>query len=395
MSNPIITGAKIGMKRSSLSTIDEAIQALNLRSEEVLKAVDEATTEEDLTAVEASVEEIQAELETKQAEKKSLEEEIAALEAELEIANTKTPDAAQANPQGGERNMTEKNQELRDGIKAFVRSKGQERAGFTSVEGGALIPEELLAPQKTPENVLDLEKTINTVSVTSGAGKYPVIKKTAGVMVSVAELAANPELGKPTITSVPFDIDTYRGYIPVSQELIDDADFDVTGLIAEEIANQERNTKNAAIATVLKTATAKAVTGLDGIKTAFNISIKEVYKPNAKAIITSSLYNALDTLKDLDGRYVLQTDVTVESGKKLFGKEVIVLDDTVIGALAGDLKGFIGDPKAFATLFDRNRASVKWVDNANYGELLAGFVRFDVVKVDADAGFYITYTAAV
>lgn len=394
MSNPIITGAKIGMKRSLLSTIDEAIQALNLRSEEVLKAVDEATTEEDLTAVEASVEEIQAELETKQAEKKSLEEEIAALEAELEIANTKAPDVT-TDPQGGARKMTTDNQELREGIKAFVRSKGQERAGFTSVEGGALIPEELLAPQKTPENVLDLEKTINTVSVTSGAGKYPVIKKTAGVMVSVAELAANPELGKPTITSVPFDIDTYRGYIPVSQELIDDADFDVTGLIAEEIANQERNTKNAAIATVLKTATAKAVTGLDGIKTAFNISIKEVYKPNAKAIITSSLYNALDTLKDLDGRYVLQTDVTVESGKKLFGKEVIVLDDTVIGALAGDLKGFIGDPKAFATLFDRNRASVKWVDNANYGELLAGFVRFDVVKVDADAGFYITYTAAV
>ena len=58
MSNPIITGAKIGMKRSALSTIDEAIQALNLRSEEVLKAVDGAETEEDLTAVEASVEEI-------------------------------------------------------------------------------------------------------------------------------------------------------------------------------------------------------------------------------------------------------------------------------------------------------------------------------------------------
>lgn len=394
MSNPIITGAKIGMKRSALSTIDEAIQALNLRSEEVLKAVDEATTEEDLTAVEASVEEIQAELETKQAEKTSLEEEIAALEAELEMANEKAPTKIEE-PTGGERKMTASNQELRDGIKAFVRSKGQERAGFTSVEGGALIPEELLAPQKTPENVLDLEKTINTASVTSGAGKYPVIKKTDGVMVSTAELAANPELGKPTITSVPYDIETYRGYIPVSQESIDDADFDVTGLIAEEITNQERNTKNAAIATVLKTATAKAVTGLDGIKTVFNKDIKEVYKPNAKAILSSSLYNALDLLKDLDGRYVLQTDITVESGKKLFGKEVIVLDDTVIGTSAGDLKGFIGDPKAFATLFDRNRASVKWVDNDIYGQLLAGFVRFDVVKVDTAAGFYITYTAAV
>jgi len=91
----------------------------------------------------------------------------------------------------------------------------------------------------------------------------------------------------------------------------------------------------------------------------------------------------------------LQTDITVGSGKKLFGKEVVVLDDEVIGTLDGDLVGFVGDPKAFATLFDRKRASVKWVDNDIYGQLLAGFVRFDVVKTDVDAGFYVTYTASV
>src|SRR5699024_2635191 len=110
-----------------------------------------------------------------------------------------------------------------------------------------------------------------------------------------------------------------------------------------------------------KTATAKAVTGFDGLKAVFNVDLKRVY--NAKAVISASLYNELDTTKDGNGRYLLQDDVTVASGKRLFGHEVVVLDDEVIGTAAGDLVGFIGDPKAFCTLFDRKRASVKWVDN--------------------------------
>ncbi len=209
-------------------------------------------------------------------------------------------------------------------------------------------------------------------------------------MVTVAELEANPKLANPTIEEVDYKIETYRGYIPVSQEAIDDADYDITGLIAEEIADQELNTKNAAIAAILKTATPKSVTGLDGLKEVFNVSLKSVYA--AKAVISSSLYNVLDTMKDNNGRYLLQDDITVASGKRLFGKEVVKLDDTMIGESEGDLVGFIGDPKAFMTLFDRKRASIKWVDHNVYGQLLAGFVRFDAKATDTDAGFYITFT---
>lgn len=201
----------------------------------------------------------------------------------------------------------------------------------------------------------------------------------------------NPELAKPAITDVDYKIDTYRGYIPVSQEVIDDADFDVTGLISGDIASQELNTKNDAIAAILKTATAATATGLDGLKELFNVTLKKVY--NVKAIISASLYNELDTTKDKNGRYLLQDNIAVASGKTLFGHEVIVLDDDVIGEEAGDFVGFIGDPKAFATLFDRQQVSVKWVDHTIYGQLLAGFTRFDVKEVDEDAGVYVTYTA--
>lgn len=384
--NPVLIGAKLNLKRSTLQGKEEELNVFLKKRDELAATVEGVNSEEDLDVIEAEINKLEEEIKELEEQKSNLEEEIEQLETELEQSNRKSP------AKGAKRNM--KNQiETREAINEYVRTKGQTRAGFTSVEGGVLIPQELLTPQLAPEDVIDLSKLVNVAKVNSGAGKYPVIKKSGSKMVAVAELAKNPELAKPTITEVPYDIETYRGHIPVSQEAIEDADYDVTGLIADEIADQELNTKNAAIAIVLKTATAKAVTGLDGLKAVFNKDLKKVY--NAKAVISSSLYNELDTLKDADGRYLLQTDITVASGKKLFGKEVVVLDDDVIGIADGDLVGFIGDPKAFATLFDRKQVSVKWTDNDIYGQLLASFVRFDVEKTDTDAGFYVTYTPTV
>jgi len=386
--NPVLIGAKLNLKRKALSTLEERIAELLIKREELETSIEGIETEDDLTAVEASVTENDDAIKEVEGEKSTLEEEIVELEGELEASNRKKPKA------GGKRNMA--NQvETREAINDFVRSKGNmhERAGFTSVEGGALIPEELLPAKNELVDTLDLTQYVRKVPVNSGSGKYPVISKSNGKFVSVEELAANPELAHPTFTEVNYDITTYRGYVPVSQEVIDDADYDVTGMIAEDIKDQEQNTKNEQIAAIFKTATAKAVTGLDGIITMFNKDFKRVY--NTRAFVSSSLYNVLDLMKDRNGRYLLQDDITVASGKRIKGKEVVVLDDEVIGTSEGELVGFFGDAHEFITLFDRKQASVKWIDNNIYGQLLAGFVRFDVKSVDSAAGFYVTFTADV
>ena len=283
----------------------------------------------------------------------------------------------------------EEMREVRKGINAYVRSKGQLRDGYTSVEGGALVPEELLTPQKTPEIEVDLKRYVKTVPVNSSNGKYPVITKSDGKMSTVKELAQNPELAKPTIKEIKFEVETRRGYIPISQEIIDDADYDVTGLIRDDINSQSLNTTNADIAAVLKTATPKTVVGVDGLKDLVNKDIKKVYP--IKFYVSASLYAELDKLKDKNGRYLLQDSIVTQSGKMLLGREVVVLDDDMIGGKAGDTVGFVGDAYSFVTYFDRKRTSVEWVDNQIYGKLLAGIVRYDVEKTDEEAGFYITY----
>lgn len=395
MPNPILIGAKLNLKRSALKTVEGELQSLLNKRSELEAAVNEAQTEDELAALENEVNENESAIEAKENEKSQLEEEIQQLETELERSNAKVP-TNRSKENGGKGNMDkEQLKELRSAINAYIRTKGAEvRAveGFKLVDGGALVPEELLTPEKAPEDVVDLLQYVKRVPVNSASGKYPVISKSGSKMSTVAELEANPELAKPTISEISYSINTYRGYIPVSQEVIDDADYDIVGLIDEEIRDQELNTRNAAIATVLKTATPKNVSSLDELITLLNTGFKTAYQ--VKLYVSQSLFNVLDLMKDNNGRYLLQDDVTVASGKRLKGKEIVVLDDEIIGDAAGDLKAFIGDAKAFCKFFDRKQVSVKWVDNNIYGQLLAGFVRFDVRKADENAGYYVTYEDA-
>lgn len=357
------------------------------REKELETSISEANTEEERGVVDGEIEKFEQERDAHNDRKSELETEIEELRGKMKEYE-KVPEKREK-----EKNMEKRSEEIeeaRSAINAFVKSKGQVReSGFKEVDAGILIPVEILSPQEKPEDVVDLKNYVKTVSVNSASGKYPVIAKSGSKMNTVAELEQNPELSKPKIENVDYSIETRRGYIPISQEAIDDASYDVTGIIRDEINDQSRNTRNADIATVLKSATAKSVTGLDGLKDLVNKEIKKVYP--VKFIISSSLYAELDKLKDKNGRYLLQDSITSASGKILSGKEVVVLDDDVIAG-AGELKGFVGDPKSFCTFFDRKQTSVEWVDNQIYGKLLAGIVRYDVKKTDADAGFYITYT---
>lgn len=383
----LMLAKQIADKEKELEEIRGKDADFETREKELETSIEEANTEEERSVVDEEITKFTEEKEAHEERKSELETELGELRGKMKEYE-KAPEKREKEKDMGKR--SEEIEEARSAINAFVKSKGQVReGGFKEADAGILIPVEILAPQEKPEDIVDLKNYVKNVSVNSASGKYPVIAKSGSKMSTVAELEQNPELSKPKISNIDYSIATRRGYIPISQEAIDDADYDVTGLIRDEINDQSRNTRNTDIATVLKSATAKSVTGLDGLKDLVNKEIKKVYP--VKFIISASLYAELDKLKDKNGRYLLQDSITSSSGKMLFGKEVIVLDDEMIAG-AGELKGFVGDPKSFCAFFDRKQTSVEWVDNQIYGKLLAGIVRYDVKKTDADAGFYITYT---
>jgi HK97 family phage major capsid protein len=142
----------------------------------------------------------------------------------------------------------------------------------------------------------------------------------------------------------------------------------------------------------MKAFTSKTVKDLDGLKELINVEIDPAY--NKQIVCTQSFYNAIDTLKDTTGNYLLKDDITAASGKQLFGLPLTVIRDTDFG-VAGDMKAFVGDPHAGIFNADRQQLNARWVDNDVYGQVLMIGFRGAVKQADASAGYFVTYSPTV
>lgn len=400
------------------------------REEQIKKAHDllsEGKFEEARSLVEAIKKQDAEELEKKASEKQPEEDKIVEetkdeekeepKEQEPEKKEEKEPEKKQKDEEkrsleqkGEEKNMekvvldgkeiSQPETEVR-GFLNYVRSHNPKmdlRAlpeGVKSTDVGAIIPQDIVTKTKMlPETVVDLRNLVQTVKVSTPTGKYPILKSTEAVMHTVEELEANPDLDKPQFENVLYDVDTYRGQIPVSRESLDDSDEDLGALIGRHVQRIALNTANSKIVENLKTATAKTVKNLDEIKTIINTEFDPAY--NLQFVVSQSFYNEVDLMKDNEGRYLLQPSITAQSGKSLLGLNVTVLSDKLLaGSEAPNKKvAFLGDPAGFTSFFDRNEMAVRWQEHQHYGEILAAAMRFDVKKVDAAAGKFLTLDTA-
>ncbi|WP_373750276.1 phage major capsid protein [Jeotgalibaca porci] len=342
------------------------------------------------------------------AELVELRETLALYEEQLE-GESKPTDRSVAKP---------KSNEQRDALNAFIRSKGRLTEGVELVgKDEAVVPEHLwrsiepttqgvvtedtklvtssevyYTPEREIKTVVNLKLFARIHKATKGSGKYPVLKRATDRMYSVAELEANPALSKPEFTSVSWDIVTYRGAIPLSQESIDDADVDLVAIVAEHNDEISINTSNFAVSEVMKTFTSKPVETLDDIKKIYNVDLDPAY--NKAFFASQSFYNFLDTVKDDNGRYMLKDDISSASGKSFGGYPIFVIGDEALG-VKGEAKCFLGDVKRGVLFADRKQLTVRWVEHELYGQYLQAVLRFDVKKADSNAGYLLTYTPPV
>lgn len=339
-------------------------------------------------------------------------EELKTAKADLELFEATKNSGGAENKKGHEVKGEDMN--YRDKVNAFLHSKGTVVNEGLRFEGKdevlitmneAVVPttdgvkktdttkvtsEEIVTtPIREVNTTVDLKQFTTIYPAQKGSGKYPILKHATAKMASVAELEKNPALAKPEFEQVDWTVQTYRGAIPVSQEAVDDADVDLVGIVAEAAAQIKVNTTNNAIAGVLKGFTPKAVKNLDEIKGIINVGFDPAY--DVAFVVSQSFYQFLDSLKDQNGRYLLQDSITAASGKVLLGKPVFVVADTVFGG-AGDAKAFVGDVKRAVLFADRKDLGLRWADNEIYGQYLQAVARFAAVKADAKAGYFLTYT---
>ena len=341
-------------------------------------------------------------------------EELKTAKADLELFEATKVSGGAENKKGHE--VKGEDMTYRDKVNAFLHSKGTvvneglrfdgkdevlismndvtpivpTTDGVKKTDTTKVTSEELVTtPIREIKTTVDLKPFTTIYPAKKASGKYPILKKATSKMVSVAELEKNPKLAKPEFQEVDWTVETYRGAIPVSQESVDDADVDLISIVAETVGQIKVNTTNSAIADVLKTFTAKTVANVDDIKKILNVDLDPAY--DVAFVVSQSFYQILDTLKDGNGRYLLQDSITAVTGKVLLGKPVFVLSDTVLGN-AGEAKAFVGDFKRAVLFADRQDLGLRWADNEIYGQYLQAVLRFGVKKVDAKAGYFVTFT---
>ncbi|MCG1210918.1 phage major capsid protein [Staphylococcus epidermidis] len=299
--------------------------------------------------------------------------------------------------EGAKRSMAKLNQnpETNEEILAFeqyMKSKGAKRDNVKSDDVGVTIPEDIkYIPEKEVKTVQDLSELVEKTSVSTASGKYPILKRANAKFNTVAELEKNPELARPEFETINWEVETYRGAIPISQEALDDSVANLTAIVSENINEQKINTLNERIGEVLKAFNPTSVSNVDDLKEIINVKLDPGY--DRQIICTQSFYQKLDTLKDGNGRYLLQDSIINTAGNTVLGMNVTVVRDDLLGK-NGDALAFIGDVKRGVLFADRTDVSVQWIENEIYGKYLMGAFRFDVKQADKNAGFFVTFEDA-
>jgi len=261
--------------------------------------------------------------------------------------------------------------------------------GTVASDNSVALPNDILKPIEKPANTNSLIALANIVPVNAPSGDIPVLGATNVTLNTTAELQANPQLAKMQLETISYKLSVKRGYLPISQELLDGAaeNVNIDSLIGDYASQIRDNTLVAGIASVLKQADKVTATSFDDVKVAYN----SLFKYSNKAIVaTKSAFDALDTLKDHEGRYLLTDSITSPSSKSLLGAPVYVVEDSVLGAKDGDKVMFVGDIKSFGIFPSYKDLRVKWTDSDIYGQKLQLVLENDNVLAQKEAGKLVT-----
>lgn len=262
--------------------------------------------------------------------------------------------------------------------------------GTVATDNSVVLPKDILTPIEKPANTNSLIALANVTAVTAPSGDIPVMGATDVTLNTTEELQVNPQLAKLQLETVSYKLAVRRGFLPVSQELLDHADsvVGIDKLIGDYASQIRDNTLVSEIAGVLKRATKSTATSFDDVKVAYN----SLFKYNNKSfVVTKSAMDVLDTLKDQHGRYLLQDSISSATGKQILGAPVYVVEDKVLGAKDGDKVAFVGDVHSFAFIPTYKDLRVKWTDSDIYGQKLQLVLENDAVLTNKDAGQLLTF----
>ena len=270
-----------------------------------------------------------------------------------------------------------------DSIKALADAA---RSGFkanmnegTGADGGYTVPEDISTRiNKYKEEKFSLASLIDheTVKTKSGRRTYKTRAQHTG-FAQIGEGAAIGQTAAPKFSIIEYVIKKFAGYLPVTNELLEDSDAEIANTIIEWLGDEDIATENAQVLAKVNEKEATAMTGIDDIKKAVNVTLA-AFKGSVSIVTNSDGLQYLDTLKDKNGRYLLSPDPANPMNMFLAvgARKIPVIDvpnDVLTTPESGALPFIVGDLKEYMKEFDRKQMTLHISDTAS----VTGFNAFE------------------
>lgn len=266
----------------------------------------------------------------------------------------------------------------------------------TDSKGGYLVPvEQLPILREFRKAYAQLRDYCHVVQANSTTGKWPTLGEESGLLVNFNELEqiqeSDFEFGQASYT-----IADYGDIIPVSNQLIKDANVNILGIVGQRLARKAVNTENSAILGLLSTnfSNPSTISSYKALTKALNVDLDPIYYGNARIFTNQDGFQWMSELEDDNKRPLLLPDVTAPDTFRFRGKPVVVLPNSVLasseaaGATPAYAPFYIGNMADYVMFFERQGVEIAVSTEylfGKYGTALRCVVRFGVTADDTAA----------
>lgn len=232
----------------------------------------------------------------------------------------------------------------------------------TTPGAGLTIPEDVETRINELIRQFDvLQPLVNVESTATTSGSRVI--EVFGDMLELADIddedAEIADMDEPKLKTIKYEIHRRAGIMKATNSLLKDSDEAIITWLTGWIAKKVAVTRNKAIIKVLNTLPKTvAITNFDSVKDLAEVTLDPAISAIGSFLTNVSGFAALKKVKDAQGNYLLQRDVSQSGAYTVDGKAVTVVSDNWLPDTDSKHPLYFGSLKNAVTLFDRENLSL-------------------------------------
>jgi HK97 family phage major capsid protein len=198
-------------------------------------------------------------------------------------------------------------QAFRDGFPAQ-----KDMSEGSDADGGYTVPEDIrTSVEQYRDAKFSLRQLVDVENVRTKSGRRTFQKRAQ--QSAFSKIGEGGKIGRrstPQFEILEYSVDKYGGYMPVTNELLEDSDANITQIIVNWLGDAAHVTDNALILAQLGTKAVTAMGTIEELKYAVIVTLGQAFAETCAIITNDDGLLWMDTLKDENGRPLLKGSAT-------------------------------------------------------------------------------------